>query len=78
MIEITKANVKFAVCIDNNGYQASLEIGKLYPIIPDESAALHGYIRVRDESGEYYGYAKNRFYPIEIPDELEKVLLNAA
>jgi hypothetical protein len=49
------------VCIDNAGYAASLEAGKLYPVIPDDEAAKHGYIRVVDESGEDYGYSAERF-----------------
>ncbi len=66
----------YVVCIDNEGYKASLEIGKLYCVIPDEQAASHGYIRVIDESGEDYGYSAKRFFPIKIPRELEKSLFN--
>ena len=51
----------FAVCLDNNGYTASLEVGKLYRVISDEEAAGHGYIRVVDESGEDYAFTANRF-----------------
>ena len=64
----------FAVCINNTGYEASLEVGKLYRVIPDEVAASHRYIRVIDESGEGYGYSKSRFFPIEIPQALESAL----
>ena len=66
----------YAVCINNEGYKASLEIGKLYCVIPDAQAASHGYIRVIDESGEDYGYSAKRFFPIKIPRELEKTLFN--
>lgn len=52
---------EFAVCINNIGYEASLEVGKLYSVVPDEEAASHGYSRVIDESGEDYGYSANRF-----------------
>jgi hypothetical protein len=69
-----KTIVKFAICINNEGYHASLEIGKLYRILPDDEAASHGYIRIIDESGEDYGYASDRFYPIEVPEALEKAL----
>jgi hypothetical protein len=41
----------FAVCLDNEGYEASLEVSKLYRVIPDAEVATHGYIRVVDESG---------------------------
>ncbi len=43
-------------------------------MIRDEEAASHGYIRVIDESGEDYGYSVNRFFPIEVPQALEKAL----
>ena len=74
----TKQQVHFAVCIDNNGYEASLELGKLYRILPDENAEAHGYIRVIDESGEDYGYSSKRFFPLEVPPPLEKALLRAS
>jgi hypothetical protein len=65
---------QFGVCTDNSGYPASLEVGKLYPVIPDGEAAKHGYIRVIDESGEDYGYSAERFCMVLIPDALAKVL----
>ena len=68
----------FAVCVNNKKYEASLEVGKLYRIIPDEKAESHGYLRVVDESGEDYGYSAERFYRIEVPRPLERVLLRAA
>lgn len=74
----TRQEVHFAVCIDNEGYEASLEVGKLYRIVPDEKAASHGYIRVIDESGEDYGYSVNRFFRLEVPRPLEKALLRAS
>ena len=64
----------FAVCINNEGYKASLEVGKLYQVILDEEAASHGYIRVVDESGEDYGYAMARFFPLEVPQALVDAL----
>jgi len=73
-----RERARFAVCISNDDYPASLEVGKLYQIIPDDVAESHGYIRVIDESGEDYGYSKDRFFPIEIPVALQKALLRAA
>lgn len=46
----------FAVCLDNEGYEASLDVGKLYRVVPDAEAVAHGYIRVVDESGEDYAF----------------------
>jgi hypothetical protein len=73
-----REHTRFAVCIGNDDYPASLEVGKLYQIIPDDIAESHGYVRVIDESGEDYGYSKDRFVPIENPVALQKALLRAA
>ena len=52
---------QFALCINNEGYEASLEMGKVYRIIPDDEASAHGYIRIIDESGEDYALGDNCF-----------------
>ena len=70
--------VRFVVCLDNEGYKASLEVGKLYRMIPDEEAAAHGYVRVVDESGEDYAFAASRFHPLELPQAVERALLSAS
>ena len=67
----------FAGCINNVEYKAALEVGKLYPVVPDAEVALHGYIRVIDESGEAYGYAADRFFPLEVPQALADALHDA-
>jgi hypothetical protein len=69
-----KKETLFAVCINNEGYEASLEVGKLYRMVLDEEACSHGYSRVIDESGDDYGYSANRFFPIEVPPALQKAL----
>jgi hypothetical protein len=73
-----KAPIRFAVCIKNKGYEASLEIGKFYRIVHDKDAEKRGYLRVIDESGEDYGYSAGRFLSIDVPKPLERVLLKAA
>ena len=72
-----KPEMQFAVCINNEGYPSSLEVGKLYRILPDDEATSHGYLRVIDESGEDYGYSNDRFFQIDVPEALEKTLLVA-
>lgn len=47
---------RFVVCINNQDYQASLEVRKIYQIIPDNRPAEHQFIRFFDESGEDYLY----------------------
>jgi hypothetical protein len=72
-----KQETQFAVCVNNEGYEASLETGKLYRVISDDEAASHGYIRVIDESGEDYGYSVSRFFRLDVPQALEKALTSA-
>ena len=50
------ARARFAVCIDNSGYPASLERHKIYRVLIDRDAAQEGDLRVVDESGEDYLY----------------------
>jgi hypothetical protein len=68
----------FVVCLNNEGYKASLEVGKLYRFIPDEEAEAEGLIRVVDESGEDYAFDVSRFHPVNLPATVEKALLAAA
>jgi hypothetical protein len=68
----------FAICLDNTDYPASLEVGKLYRVIPDEEAAAEGYLRVVDESGEDYAFVANRFHPVQLPQAVEQALLAAS
>jgi hypothetical protein len=68
----------FVVCIDNASYQASLEVRKLYEILPDDEAAKHGQVRIIDESGEDYLYPGSLFAPVEVPSATELLLLRAA
>ena len=65
---------RFVICVRNEGYPASLEVRKLYQVLPDSGASEHGLIRVIDESGEDYVYPEDYFVPIELPQSAEKAL----
>jgi len=60
----------YVLCIDDGGYPESLEVRKLYPVLPDEKAASRNYIRVIDETGEDYLYPAKCFVRIELPPEI--------
>ena len=64
---------QFAVCVKNDGYPASLELRKLYRMLPDADAASHNLVRVVDESGEDYLYPADMFVPVDLP----KMVLDA-
>ena len=75
MKKAKKQSAHFVVCLNNDGYKASLEVGKLYRFIPDKEAEEEGLIRVVDESGEDYAFDADRFHPVNLPATVEKVLL---
>jgi hypothetical protein len=54
---------RFAVCISNAGYPESLELRKIYKVLPDIAAAKENFMRVIDETGEDYLYPSSKFYP---------------
>ena len=67
---------EFAVCIDNHGYEVSLEIRKLYEVLADTKAEQHGQMRIIDESGEAYLYPATSFNRVSLPDSVvERVFL---
>jgi hypothetical protein len=68
---------RFAICIDNAEYPASLEIHKIYRVIPDQDAEQNGDLRIIDESGEDYIYPGRYFLTIDLPQETERVLMDS-
>ena len=72
------SNHHFVVCVNNDEYAASLELRKLYELLPDVEAAKHGQVRIIDESGEDYLYPESFFAPVQLPALTEKRILRAA
>ncbi len=69
---------QFAICIQNSGYQASLELRKLYEVVPDAAAARHQQVRVIDESGEDYLYPESFFLAVQLPEQVAEQVAHAA
>jgi hypothetical protein len=63
-----------AVCLSNAGYEASLEVRKLYAVLDDSAAERDSLTRVIDESGEDYLYPARLFQKIELPAEVKRKL----
>jgi hypothetical protein len=74
----TSTGRRFAVCVDNKGYEASLERNKIYVVLPDKDAYRDGDIRVVDESGDDYLFTAERFVPIDVPAAVKASLLKAS
>jgi hypothetical protein len=66
------------ICVQNEGYEASLELLKLYPVLEDEFASQHGMVRVVDESKEDYLFPSEYFVAVDLPQAIEKRLRNIA
>ncbi len=69
---------RFVVCLDNSGYQTSLERRKLYEVIPDSGALKHNQIRVVDESGEDYLFPEKIFLELPIAEVIAEKMAKIA
>ncbi len=66
------------ICVNNTGYEVSLERRKFYVAIPDPRAEKLDQIRVIDESGEDYLYPADSFVSLSLPQTIRKTVLRAA
>ncbi|MEK6371074.1 MAG: hypothetical protein AABO58_00075 [Acidobacteriota bacterium] len=66
---------RFAVCIRNEGNEASLELRKIYEVLEDTEAETHQMLRVIDEENEDYLYPAVWFVPIDLPTNVEQAIL---
>jgi hypothetical protein len=73
-MKTTKPLPRFVICVDNSEYPASLELHKIYRVIPDKQAQADGDMRVIDESGEDYLFPAEYFIPIDLPQTVVRVL----
>ena len=62
----------------NDGYPASLEVRRVYPVLVDPGAAADGFVRVVDGSGEDYLYPESYFIAIEVPRAAEALFQAAS
>jgi hypothetical protein len=75
---MAKAVKRFLICVDNTGYEVSLERRKIYVSVPDSKAESLGQVRVIDESGEGYLYPKSAFVEVALPQSIRRAVLDAA
>jgi hypothetical protein len=75
---MARATRRLVICLDNSGYEVSLERRKIYVALADTEAAKHGRIRVIDESGDDYRYPEERFVKAELPLATRRAVMQAA
>lgn len=67
----------FVICMNNEGYSASLELHKIYgvaDVLPNDPSE---YIRIVDESGEDYLYPAEWFEPVHLGSSLEARIMRS-
>lgn len=64
---------KYVVCIRAEE-SSDIEVRKIYEVLPDESAAKRGCLRVVDESGEDYLYPEECFAAVQLPEKAVRAL----
>ena len=72
------SGTQFVICMKNDEYAASLEVRKIYQVIPDTQAVKHQLIRIIDESGEDYLYPADYFVFITLPQGVAQAFAAAA
>jgi hypothetical protein len=69
----TRTRKRFAICVENRGCD-DLQVGKIYRILIDKTAAARGHLRVVDDSGEDYLYPTAHFVFVELPQKVRRAL----
>ena len=77
-LKLKTSNSRFVICVKNRGFAASLELRKVYRVIPDSSAESHRLIRVVDESGEDYLFPETCFMTIDLPAPIARAIVAAS
>jgi len=67
----------YVLCIANRGYDASLEVRKLYEYLEAMPNDPKSRIRVVDESGEDYLYPRTMFRRVSLPGAIRQALTRA-
>jgi hypothetical protein len=75
---VARAAKRLVICVDNSGYEVSLERRKIYVSLSDAKAEGLGQVRVIDESGQDYLYPKNSFIEVALPQQIRRAVLAAA
>lgn len=72
-----KTYPRFFVCVDNEGYEASLQLGKIYKAIkPERNDHIHD-LRIIDEEGEDYLYPATRFSEVQLTPRARRAVAHS-
>lgn len=68
-------STRYVFCVKNRGYEASLEVRKVYRLAGATRPPARGLLAVVDESGEDYLYPARFFVPIDLPRRASRVFV---
>lgn len=68
----------YVVCIEDGGYEVSLERRKIYRRLSDPEAESQGFLRIVDETGEDYLFPAEHFVSVTLPEEALEALAGVA
>jgi len=68
MIMMIQAGTSYVLCVENEGYETSLEKRKVYLCVADSSVTDEALVRVIDESGDSYLYPSDYFVALTLPE----------
>ena len=66
---------RYVLCVKNRGYEASLEVRKVYRLAGVTRPPARGLLAVVDESGEDYLYPARFFVQIDLPGRASSVFV---
>ena len=75
---MTMVQTSFVLCVENVGFEVSLEKRKVYRRLADETIGGERFTRVVDESGEDYLFPSEFFVPVKIPKAATSVFDEAS
>jgi hypothetical protein len=64
---------RYVLCVKNRGYEASLDLRRVYRLVEDDKTSTRGLVRLVDESSEDYLYPAKFFVPIDVPKTAARV-----
>jgi hypothetical protein len=72
---MAKVGTSLFICLDNEGFEVSLQRLKIYVALQDAKAVRTGYLRIIDESGAGYLYPCERFVAANLPVATRRAVL---
>ncbi len=75
---MARATKRLVVCVNNTGYEVSLERRKIHVALRDSRAEKLGQVRVIDESGEDFLYPAKSLLALTLPQAIRGAVLQVA